>query len=226
MAPRPEAPSRRDDANVARRTTSTAASEEGGEAEPAFDPAHIGHDGFDLIREVVRQSEHQGDAKQGSARVGHHELPERDARAPRGQERGGAESHDVPRGDDGLQGVPSKRCVQPLLPRRRQDQPDQPPVEDPLTPVPADPVQRHIAGEHPQQADGQRQPPPDEARVAQQGGGDDRHFLWDWHAQAPEQEHGENAEVREVVDELLKCLHGVLRSIGYDKRGPGSRILV
>ncbi len=30
----------------------------------------------------------------------------------------------------------------------------------------------------------------------------DRHFLWDWHSRAPEQEPGENAAVREVADEL------------------------
>ena len=194
--------------------------QEAGETEPALGPVHIGHDGFDLIREEVRQPERQRDAEQGGARVRHHELPERDARNARGQKRGGAESHDVPRRDDGLQGMPSIRRLQPLLPRGRQDQPDQSPVEDLLTPVPADPVEHHIAGEHPQQADGQRKPPPDDALVAQHGGRDDRHFLWDGHAQAPEQEHGENAEVREVVDELLKCLHGVLGSNGIRQRGP------
>src|SRR5437870_11951530 len=73
--------------------------------------------------------------------------------------------------------------------------------------MPADPVEDHIAGEHPQQADGQRKPPPDDTLVAQHGGRDDRHFLWDWHSQAAEQEHGENAEVRKVVDELLECIH-------------------
>jgi hypothetical protein len=54
--------------------------------------------------------------------------------------------------------VPSIRCLQPLLSGGRQNQPDQPPVED----------------------------------------------LWDWHSQAPEQEDSENAEIREVVDDLLK----------------------
>jgi hypothetical protein len=44
--------------------------------------------------------------------------------------------------------------------------------------------------------------------VAQDGGRDDGHLLWDWHAQAAEQEHGENAEVREVINESLECLHG------------------
>jgi hypothetical protein len=70
--------------------------------------------------------------------------------------------------------------------------------------------------------------PPDDAPVAQHGGGDDRHFLWNWHSQAAEQEHGEDAEVRKVVDELLKCLHGVLRSNGippriFDSRRPQQR---
>jgi hypothetical protein len=46
--------------------------------------------------------------------------------------------------------------------------------------------------------------------VAQHGGRDDRHFLRDWHSQAAEHEHGKNAKVSKVVDELLECLHGVL----------------
>ena len=41
-------------------------------------------------------------------------------------------------------------------------------------------------------------------------GRDDRQFLRDWYPQAAEYEHGQNAEVRKVVDELLECLHGVL----------------
>ena len=111
--------------------------------------------------------------------------------------------------------MPSIRCLQPLLALGRQYQPDESPVEDLLTPVPADPVEHHIAGEHPQQTDGQRKPPPDDTLVAQHSGRDDRHFLWDGHPQAPEQEHGEDAEVREVVDELLKCLHGVLAHVAH-----------
>ena len=94
--------------------------------------------------------------------------------------------------------------------RGRQYEPDHSPVEKLLTPVPADPVEHHIAGEHPQQTEGERKPPPDDAFVAQHGGRDDRHFLRDWYPQAAEYEHGENAEVRKVVDELLECLHGVL----------------
>src|SRR5437016_6014995 len=120
--------------------------QEAGETEPALCPVHIGHDGFDLIREEVSQPERQRDAEYGGARVRHYELPERDARTARGQKRGGAESHDVPRRDDRLQCMPSIRCLQPLLPRERQYEPDQSPVEDLLTPVPADPVEHHVAG--------------------------------------------------------------------------------
>ena len=108
------------------------------------------------------------------------------------------------------------RGLQSLRPRGRQDQADQATAEDLLTPVPADPVEHHIAGQHPQQADGQHKPPPDDPFVAQHGGRDDRHFLWDWHPQAPEQEHYKNANVRKVADELLECPHGVLRSGGYE----------
>ena len=171
---------------------------------------HIGHDGCDLIGEEVGQTEPQRDADYSGTRVGHDELPERYARNARRQKRGGAESHDVPRRDDRLQGMPSIRCLEPLLARGRQHQPDHSPVEDLLTPVPADPVEHQIAGEHPQHAEGERKPPPDDAFVAQHGGRDDRHFLRDWYPQAAEYEHGENAEVRKVVDELLECLHGVL----------------
>ena len=79
------------------------------------------------------QPERQRDADQGGARVRHHEFPERHVGTARGQKRGGAESHDVPRRDDGLQCMPSIRCLQPLLPRGRQYEPDQSPVKDLLT---------------------------------------------------------------------------------------------
>ena len=58
-------------------------------------------------------------------------------------------------------------------------------------PVPTDPEEHHVAGQYPQQADGKGKPPPDDAVVAQHVGRDDRHFLWDWHSQAAEQERGE-----------------------------------
>src|SRR4030095_305356 len=93
-----------------------------------------------------------------------------------------------------------------------------PPVAALFTRVPADPVEHHIARQHPEQAKGQRKPPPGDTLVAQHGGRDDRHFLGDWHSQAPEQEYGKNAEVRKVVDEFLKCLHGVLASNGSRTR--------
>jgi hypothetical protein len=54
--------------------------------------------------------------------------------------------------------------------------------------------------------------------VTQYGGGDDRHFLRDWHSQTPEQEHGEDPEVGKVVDELLKRLHGILGANRIRKR--------
>jgi hypothetical protein len=44
--------------------------------------------------------------------------------------------------------------------------------------------------------------------MAQYGGCDDGHFLWERDSQATEQKHKENAEISEVVDEPLKCLHG------------------
>ena len=59
----------------------------------------------------------------------------------------------------------------------------------------------------------ERKPPSDDTLVAQHGGRDDRHFLWNWHPEAAEQEHGENAEVRKVVEELLESLHGVLTQV-------------
>jgi len=157
---------------------------EAGQTKPALRPVHIGHDGCDLIREEVGQTEHERDTECGGARVGHDELPERHARIARRQRRGSAESHDMPRRADRLQGMPSIRRLQLLLTRGRQHQPHHLPVEDVLTPLPADPVEHHIAGEHAQQADRKRQPPLGEARVGQDGGRDDGHFLWDWHSQA------------------------------------------
>ena len=74
----------------------------------------------------------------------------------------------------------------------------------------ANPIEHYVAGQDPQQADGQRNPPPDDTLVAQHGRRDDRHFLRDWHSQAAEQEHGEHADVREAVDELLERLHRIL----------------
>ena len=145
-------------------------SQQDGETKPALCAVHIGHDGCDLIGEEVGQTEPQRDADYSGTRVGHDELPERYARNARRQKRGGAESHDVPRRDDRLQGMPSIRCLEPLLARGRQHQPDHSPVEDLLTPVPADPVEHQIAGEHPQHAEGERKPPPDDAFVAQHGG--------------------------------------------------------
>ncbi len=62
--------------------------------------------------------------------------------------------------------MPPIRCLEPLLARGRQYEPDHSPVEDLLTPVPADPVEHDIAGKYPHQADGQRKPPPDETLVA------------------------------------------------------------
>ena len=116
----------------------------------------------------------------------------------------------MPRRDDGLQCMSSIRCLQPLLARGRQYEPDQSPVGNLLTPVPADPVEHHISGEHPQETDGERKPPPNDTFVAQHGGRDDRHFLRDWRPEAAEQEHGKNAEMGKVVEELLECLHGIL----------------
>src|SRR5438309_3206424 len=195
-------------------------SQQDGETKPALCPVHICHDGFDLICEEVGQTEPQRDAEPGAACVRYDELPERHARNARRQKRSGTEPHDVPRRDDRLQCMPSIRCLEPLLARGRQYEPDHSPVEKLLTPVPADPVEHHIAGEHPQQTEGERKPPPDDAFVAQHGGRDDRHFLRDWYPQAAEYEHGENAEVRKVVDELLECLHGVLAGPNDATRAP------
>ena len=55
--------------------------------------------------------------------------------------------------------------------------------------------------------------------MAQHGGRDDRNFLRDWHPQAAEHEHGEHAEVRKVVEELLESLHGVLTKVSSDMDG-------
>lgn len=169
---------------------------------------HIGHDACDLIGEEVGQSKQERDTECGGAHVGHDELPEWQTRNSRRQKRSGAESHDKPRCDDRLHHMLSIRRPQPLLTLERQYQPHPAPVQDVLTPVSTDPVEHHIAGEHAQKADGKRKPPPDDTLVAQDGGRDDGHLLWDWHAQAAKQEHGKNAEVREVSDESLECLHG------------------
>ena len=178
------------------------------ERQPALHPVHVSHDGGDLIREEVGQPEPARDAERGGAHIGHDELPERDACHARRQERRGAESHHMPCRDDRLQRMAAIRRLQPLLPLARQDQPHHAPVEDVCTPVPADPVEHHIAGEHAHETDGKSQPPPDDPRVAQDGGRDDGRLLGDGHPQAAEQEHGENPEVREVLDESLEGLHG------------------
>ena len=104
----------------------------------------------------------------------------------------------------------SIRCLEPQLARGRQHQANHSPVENLLTPVPADPVEHHISRESPQETDGKRKPPPNDTLVAQHGRRDDRHFLRDWHPQAAEHEHDEDAEVSKVVEELLECLYGIL----------------
>jgi hypothetical protein len=71
--------------------------QEAAETEPSLGAVQVGHDRLDLVREEVRQPEQQRDSDDGGARVRHHELPERDARAARDQKRGGAQSARTPR---------------------------------------------------------------------------------------------------------------------------------
>src|SRR5207249_10835941 len=73
-------------------------------------------------------------------------LTVRYASTARHQKRGSAESHHVPRRGDRLQCVSSMRCLEPLLARGRQYEPDDSIVEDLLTPVQADPVEHYVAG--------------------------------------------------------------------------------
>src|SRR5689334_4968520 len=104
--------------------------------------------------------------------------------------------------------MPSIRCLQPLFARRRQYQPNDSPVEKLLSPVPAGPVEHHVTRKHPEQADRERKPPPDDTLVAQHSSRDDWHFFRDWHSETGKQKHGEHAEVSEGIDELLEDVHG------------------
>ena len=98
--------------------------------------------------------------------------------------------------------VPERR-LDPLLPRSAQDPSDDTPVEDPLPPVVADPVEDDVAGQRARDAEGQGEPPPEDRLVGQDPRDDDRCLLRDGGSQAPGEEDEEQPGVPEILYKRL-----------------------
>ena len=105
------------------------------------------------------------------------------------EERGRPEPHHVAGAEDDLHAVLTIRREEPRLVLAREHAADGPPVEHPLTPVVAEPVENDVAGEHPDHAHREREPPPEDLCARQEAGEHDRHLLGHRQPEAGPEEH-------------------------------------
>jgi len=163
----------------------------------------VGEYPFDLVRKEKGEAEGRWDAQQRGAGVDSEELPEGHPGDPGREEGRRPDPHHVSGGEHDLHTVFPERRLDPLLPSSAQDPSDGTPVEDPLPPVVADPVEDDVAGQRARDAEGQGEPPPQDRLVGQDRRDDDRCLLRDGGSQAPGEEDEEQPGVPEILYKRL-----------------------